>query len=127
MVEKPVKDKEPIMWDLPLPVVPGNGYGGRKLSLTWWAFCFPPPLFLNKFFMAQQKEMVCVVCGNVGKLKSETPGSMVIELILWLFFIIPGLIYSFWRLSSRKMVCAVCGSPNMVPVDSPRGKKLISE
>lgn len=32
MVRKPVKDKEPIMWALPLPVISGNGYGGRKLS-----------------------------------------------------------------------------------------------
>lgn len=39
MAEKPVKDKEPIMWALPLPVISGNGYGSRKTSLTWWAFC----------------------------------------------------------------------------------------
>lgn len=39
MVEKPVTDKEPIMWDLLLQVMLGNEHGDRKISLTWWAFC----------------------------------------------------------------------------------------
>ena len=73
------------------------------------------------------KKMVCAVCGNIGNSKSETPGSMIIELILWLCFLIPGLVYSFWRLSARKTVCGVCGSPNMIPADSPKGKKLMEE
>lgn len=75
----------------------------------------------------KNKELVCVVCGNVGKTKSETPGSVLIEIILWFCFIIPGVIYSFWRLSARKKVCSACGSPNMIPTDSPRGKKLLED
>jgi hypothetical protein len=47
-----------------------------------------------------------------------------IELILWICFIVPGLIYSFWRLSSRYDACSCCGSTALVPVDSPVGRTL---
>lgn len=47
-----------------------------------------------------------------------------IELVLWLCFIIPGLIYSLWRLSTRSPGCPSCGQPGMVNVNSPHGKLL---
>lgn len=73
------------------------------------------------------KELICTQCGSVGKIKSETKGSIIIELILWLCFLVPGLIYSFWRLSNKSMVCKECGSSNLIPVDSPLGKKKMEE
>lgn len=71
------------------------------------------------------KELICAQCGNVGKTKSNTPGSIIIEILMYCMFIIPGLIYSMWRLSARKMVCGICGSANLIPLDSPMGKKLL--
>lgn len=65
------------------------------------------------------KPMYCKACGNNGPTTAKTPGSLWIELVLWLCFIVPGLIYSLWRLSARKQVCASCGSPDLVPPDSP--------
>lgn len=68
---------------------------------------------------------ICRDCGSMGKPKSDTPGSILIEIVLWICFIVPGLIYSLWRLSRRRKVCAVCGSANIVPVDSPVGQDLV--
>jgi hypothetical protein len=50
-------------------------------------------------------------------------GSILTELFLWLFFLIPGLIYSIWRHSSVVDGCSKCGSPAVIPLDSPFAKK----
>ena len=71
-----------------------------------------------------QHKMICTVCGSSEKPKVSTPGSFFIELVLWLAFIVPGLLYSIWRLSKRHKVCAVCGSALLVPVSSPVGRSL---
>jgi|SRR5690554_3070057 len=65
---------------------------------------------------------ICTNCGYEGKAKFKTKGSFLIEIVLWLFFIIPGLIYSLWRMSASKMmVCPECDNINtMIPADSPR-------
>ena len=68
--------------------------------------------------------MICPICGHRGYSRTITPGSFLIELALWLFMIIPGLIYSLWRLSARKQGCPACGSSPMIPLNSPRGQQL---
>lgn len=65
------------------------------------------------------KVMFCKNCGYTGKTESNTPGNMAIEIILWLCFIVPGLIYSIWRLSSKAGKCEKCESKELVPPDSP--------
>ncbi len=69
-------------------------------------------------------KMICTNCGTAGRPKSKTRGSFIIEIILWLMMIIPGIIYTLWRLTTTEKVCRACGSPNMVPLKSPKGKKL---
>lgn len=71
--------------------------------------------------------LICMKCGTVGEGKMFTPGTMFCELVLWLAFLLPGLIYSVWRLSSKKRVCASCGSAELIPLDSPSGQKLHKE
>ena len=66
--------------------------------------------------------LYCTNCGTVAPPKKVTRGSFLIEVMLWLCFLLPGLIYSIWRLTSRALVCPKCGAPNMIPVDSPRAK-----
>jgi len=73
------------------------------------------------------KEMMCTNCGHVGKPKRYTKGSMIVELGLWICFLIPGLIYSIWRLSSRYDGCPKCRASNMVPLTSPVAQKLLQE
>lgn len=70
------------------------------------------------------KERICQACGTTGKTRTETPGSIFIEIILWLFFLVPGLIYSIWRHSKKHQVCRSCGSAAIIPLDSPAGRDL---
>jgi hypothetical protein len=73
------------------------------------------------------KDLICSACGTVGAAQSVTKGSLLIEIVLWLCFLIPGVFYSIWRLSSRHKACAACGSQNLIPLDSPVGKQLQSK
>ena len=70
---------------------------------------------------------ICSNCGYIGQAKKVTKGSTLMELVLWLCFIFPGLIYSMWRLTTKHLACPQCGATQLVPVDSPRGKKLQQE
>lgn len=71
--------------------------------------------------------VICSSCGAVGATQTITPGSFFIELILWCFFIIPGLIYSIWRLTQKRVGCGACGSSTLLPLNSPRGQQLQRE
>lgn len=44
------------------------------------------------------EKLICPNCGFSGCPKTITKGSFSVELILWLFFILPGVDYSVWRL-----------------------------
>lgn len=70
--------------------------------------------------------LICSSCGIQGETKFETKGSFFIEVVLWLFFIIPGVIYTGWRLSNRQNICARCGSDQLIPIDSPKGQQMIN-
>lgn len=72
-------------------------------------------------------KMVCKACGHVGTTQMVTRGSLAIEIVLWLCFLIPGLIYSLWRSTSRHSACRKCASTEIIPADSPIGKKLIAD
>ena len=73
------------------------------------------------------KEMLCTNCGHQGKPKKFTKGSIGMEILLWLCFLVPGLIYSLWRISSRYTACPKCKALNMVPLDCPRAKQLLKD
>jgi hypothetical protein len=68
----------------------------------------------------------CTTCGAVGAPKSHTRGSIWVEIVLWLCFLLPGLVYSLWRLSTRQKVCRTCGAATLVPLDSPVARKGIA-
>ena len=72
------------------------------------------------------KDLVCTNCGFRGKPKCFTKGSILIELVLWICLIVPGLIYSIWRHTSRYNGCPTCGAAHMIPIDSPMARKLMS-
>lgn len=73
------------------------------------------------------KAQICSSCGHVGNPKKVVKGSILIELFLWLCFLLPGLFYSIWRLTSKHMACPECGSQNMIPISSPMGQKLLRD
>ena len=63
--------------------------------------------------------MYCTACGTEGRGKTKTRGSLLIEVVLWICFLVPGLIYSLWRHSSKHKVCGACGAAALVPLNSP--------
>jgi len=63
--------------------------------------------------------MHCTACGTEAVPNEVTKGSIGVELVLWLCFIIPGAIYSVWRLTSRHRACPACGAATLIPLQSP--------
>jgi hypothetical protein len=74
-----------------------------------------------------KQQHICGTCGLVGLPKKQTKGSFVMELFLWLFFILPGVIYSLWRVTTRYKGCRFCGSTDIVQLNTPRGHILQSQ
>lgn len=77
--------------------------------------------------MAPKPEMICTACGNIGQPKKITKGFFIIEIVLWCFFIVPGLIYTVWRVGTRYTACPACKNPTMISLDSPIGRKMIAD
>lgn len=71
--------------------------------------------------------MICTRCGTAHNTSDTLPGSGWIELVLWLFWLLPGVIYSIWRRGKRRPVCAACGSHDLVPLESPEGRRLVAK
>lgn len=66
----------------------------------------------------------CVQCEHFGTPKNYTNGAFAIEAILWLMFLVPGLIYTIWRLTTRYSGCPRCGAPHMIPAEAPRAQAV---
>ena len=90
------------------------------------------------YFVVFRGPRSCKACGHAGKPVLHTPGSLIVELLLWgltlsipvvmswpifnglgvfklpfLLLMLPGPIYTFMRNTGRKNVCAKCGSPDI--------------
>lgn len=72
------------------------------------------------------KRYICPHCGHEGRGYWIRPGSGGVEAVLWLMFIIPGLLCSFHRTSNSYRGCPKCET-KMIPIDSPRGQLLRRE
>lgn len=67
---------------------------------------------------------ICPSCGTKGTPIVKVKGSFGIEIVLWLCFLLPGLIYSIWRLSSRYAACPACDQRGMIPINTPNDQRL---
>lgn len=74
--------------------------------------------------MAKKQTKLCKDCLYEGVMVKHTPGYFLIELNLWLCFIVPGLIYTIWRVSSTHEVCPKCNGVNLIPIDSPLARQM---
>ena len=70
---------------------------------------------------------ICEKCFDINKGVDHTKGSFLIEIILWLCMIVPGVIYSVWRLTTRGKVCKICRENTLVQLTTPRGKMLLAQ
>ena len=64
---------------------------------------------------------------HIGPLELNKKGTLFIEIILWLLFIIPGLMYSIWRRTGRWFACKECGTHHIVPLSSPLGRDVLAK
>lgn len=71
------------------------------------------------------KKVICENCGSMGYPKLKVKGSLLTEIILWMLFLIPGIIYSIWRHSTAQNICKTCKSISIIPLDSPKGKRMM--
>jgi hypothetical protein len=69
----------------------------------------------------------CTACGHVGNPVLVQKGSTGTAFLLWITFLLPGIIYSIWRANSEHEACPACGSPQVIPVDSPMSQKLMGD
>lgn len=72
-------------------------------------------------------KMTCLTCGSTMKPRTNTPGSLLLEIAAWLLLLVPGLIYSLWRVSARRKVCSCCGSEHIVPTHSPAARSIATK
>lgn len=70
-------------------------------------------------------DMYCTSCGAVGHSKRHVPSSILIEIVLWICFLILGVIYTIWRYSSSQNVCKFCSMPTQIPARSPLAQKML--
>ena len=68
----------------------------------------------------------CTHCGFVGWPVKFMPGSLLLEVMLWLFLIVPGVIYTGVRRTKAYYGCPRCMAPNMIPLDSPFAQSAAS-
>jgi hypothetical protein len=75
---------------------------------------------------AKKVNWVCIDCESAfNRSRTITRGSFGMEVVLWLFFCLPGLIYSVWRLCNRYHGCPGCGSSNIVPGHTPAAHRIL--
>jgi hypothetical protein len=70
---------------------------------------------------------LCPNCFTQANPKLYTKGDIGTEIVLWLMFLVPGVFYSVWRHASRYKGCPSCGAAEMIPLDSPRARQLLSQ
>jgi DNA-directed RNA polymerase subunit RPC12/RpoP len=80
---------------------------------------------LKEWWSPTKKTHVCASCGSEVRAMQITPGSFGTELLLWLLFLLPGLIYSIWRIAGRYTGCPVCDSRNLVPIGTPMANQIL--
>jgi hypothetical protein len=76
--------------------------------------------------IANKGDWFCTQCHTVCRPKYVTQGSFVLEVFLWLLFLIPGLIYSIWRITSKLRCCPSCQSTSIVRANSPLAREFVA-
>lgn len=115
-VAPPTASVAPIPYRVPAAPVPPQAFPPHGM---------PPHGAPPQGYALPPNAQICERCGGVGQPVNYTPGSFLIELLLWFMFCVPGVIYSLWRLSARRRGCPRCQGV-MIPVQSPGGAALYS-
>jgi hypothetical protein len=105
----------PADWLVPLLTVLLAGFG------IWRAVTqkMPPPI--------QDPTAATHLCTNcLSRIRptQKARGHAFVAVLLWLTFIVPGIIYSIWRASTSEPRCPLCAAPHPIPLGSPAANKL---
>lgn len=101
----------------------------------------------------KRKQRICLSCEHVGfATVSDGKGSAVVSIILWLLGVVGGvggaiaafvvfgfigaviafflplllpMAYSSYANGTKDLICSACGNGEIVPIDTPRGQKLL--
>ena len=74
-------------------------------------------------------QKICTNCGFVGQESDRSEPDAVrilLVLVLLLLLLIPGIVYLIY-LSRGSRMCPQCHTRNMIPVNTPVGRKLLAE
>ena len=71
------------------------------------------------------RKYVCMECGCQQKPVDAKRGLLVIEIFMWLLYILPGVIYSIWRRVRTQQVCSKCRTPSVVLTSSSRAMAMM--
>ena len=88
----------------------------------------PPPL-VDEGVAVDGAGVVCRSCGRYASVPGKRmPGNLAIEVILWFFYLFPGVIYTIWRRQDSNAVkyCVECDSKDLLPIFSPEGQLVFS-
>ena len=70
------------------------------------------------------KKYVCMECCCQRDPIWVKRGWLIIEIVMWLLYVLPGVIYSIWRRVRKQQVCPNCLNPTMVLTTSSRVMKV---
>ncbi|MDH5762415.1 MAG: hypothetical protein OEZ51_05490 [Nitrospinota bacterium] len=71
------------------------------------------------------KKYVCMECGCQRDPIDAKRGLLVIEIFMWLLYILPGVIYSIWRRVRKQQICPNCRNPSVVLTSSSRAMAMM--
>jgi len=81
-----------------------------------------------KKFDKSKEQFICTSCGYIGCPIIKLFGFL--EIILWLFFLPIGLIYTCWEIANpdKCRICPGCKKKGtMIPASTPLGRKLVNQ
>ena len=70
------------------------------------------------------KKYLCTECGCQRDPINAKRGLLVIEIFMWLLYILPGVIYSIWRRVRTLQVCPKCRNPSIILTSSTRAMEM---
>jgi hypothetical protein len=95
---------------------------------TWWLFYqLDKGAMMQKNLKLRHEVFICASCGHIDFPQAKKAGSSLVEITLWLIFLVPGLVYNSWRNANKHLVCCKCGSQEVIELSTPRGGKLARE
>lgn len=78
-------------------------------SLLTFLFILIAGFIIIRLISKEGYTIRCPNCNFKGIVKKTMKGSSDAELLLWICFILPGILYSTWRLTTSRVRCPQCG------------------